>query len=139
MEELSVQLCYIPDDDKIPITEFPLVNPYTIFSKPSNSIARYVKQIFGPKHSKLPVKVFTQALELINSRFQARSQEHLVILSLPDDLAQIAIFQGYTHFGARMPCSHLPCMDEKAFLQFRGLPFWIHDFVSTSMLVFGTV
>ena len=28
------EICHVPEDSKIPITNFPIVNPYTVFDKP---------------------------------------------------------------------------------------------------------
>lgn len=87
---------YLPNDDKIPVMEFPLVNPYNIFIKPTLSLARSIKQIFVPK-SKLPFKEFVQASRFDKFQIIVRSHERFVTLALRDDLAHLVVSQGYTH------------------------------------------
>ena len=35
------EISYVPKDSKIPVTDFPIVNPYTIFNKPQSSLKKY--------------------------------------------------------------------------------------------------
>ena len=32
------EISHVPKDSKIPINDFPIVNPYTVFNKPQNSL-----------------------------------------------------------------------------------------------------
>ena len=34
------EISHVPEDSKIPITDFPIVNPYTIFNKPQSSFKK---------------------------------------------------------------------------------------------------
>ncbi|KAJ9547114.1 hypothetical protein OSB04_019657 [Centaurea solstitialis] len=81
------EISYVPDDSKIPITSMPLVNPYSVFSKPNNSLSK---------------NEFVQASRFDSHQLPATTSEHLVTLSLPPDLPRHCLAQGYTHihFGA---------------------------------------
>jgi len=35
------EISHVPKDSKIPVTDFPIVNPYTIFNKPQSSLKKY--------------------------------------------------------------------------------------------------
>lgn len=55
------EITYLPEDDKIPVTKFPIVNPYNIFLKHTNFFTTSVKQIFELKHHKRAVKEIVQS------------------------------------------------------------------------------
>ncbi|KAJ9562160.1 hypothetical protein OSB04_007320 [Centaurea solstitialis] len=65
------EISYVPNDSKIPINSMPLVNPYSVFSKPNNSISK---------------KEFVQASRFDSHQLPATTSKHLVTLSLPPDL-----------------------------------------------------
>ena len=44
------EISHVPEDSKIPITDFPIVNPYTIFNKPQSSFKKTIKKYIGPSH-----------------------------------------------------------------------------------------
>ena len=37
------EISHVPKDGKIPITDFPIVNPYTVFNKPQHSFKKTIK------------------------------------------------------------------------------------------------
>ncbi|GJR09665.1 zinc finger, CCHC-type, viral movement protein [Tanacetum coccineum] len=95
------EISYVPDDSRIPVSEMPLVNPYQIFTKPTNSITKRVKQLIGSAPNK-QIKEFVQTSKFDSHQLPASQVEHLVSLSLPSDLPRHCLAQGYTHihFGA---------------------------------------
>ncbi|KAJ9550757.1 hypothetical protein OSB04_014802 [Centaurea solstitialis] len=95
------EISYVPDDSKIPITSMPLVNPYSVFSKPNNSLSKKVKKLIGSTSAQ-QIKEFVQASRFDSHQLPATTSEHLVTLSLPPDLPRHCLAQGYTHihFGA---------------------------------------
>ena len=40
------EISHVPEDSKIPITDFPIVNPYAIFNKPQSSFKKTIKKIY---------------------------------------------------------------------------------------------
>ena len=40
------EISHVPKDNKIPITNFPIVNPYTVFDKPQASFKKSIKKAF---------------------------------------------------------------------------------------------
>ena len=44
------EISHVPEDNKIPITNFPIVNPYTVFDKPQASFKKSIKKFLGPSH-----------------------------------------------------------------------------------------
>ena len=42
------EISHVPEDSKIPITDFPIVNPYTVFDKPQVSFKKFIKKLLGP-------------------------------------------------------------------------------------------
>lgn len=80
----SYEITHLTDKEKIPITKFPLVNPYTIFFKPSSSISKTFKQLIGPKNPKLAVKEYVQASKFNRCQIQVGIHEQLVTLHIPE-------------------------------------------------------
>ena len=39
------EISHVPEDSKIPITDFPIVNPYTVFDKPQVSFKKSIKKL----------------------------------------------------------------------------------------------
>ncbi|KAJ0888866.1 putative viral movement protein [Helianthus annuus] len=95
------EISYISDESKVPITSLPLVNPYSVFKKPQNSLSKKVKQLVGSVSNPV-VKEFVQTSKFDSHQLPATTSEHLVPLTLPSDLPRICVSQGYTHihFGA---------------------------------------
>ena len=48
------EISHVPEDGKIPITDFPIVNPYTVFNKPQPSFKKTIEKIIGPSHPHKP-------------------------------------------------------------------------------------
>ena len=44
------EISHVLEDGKIPITDFPIVNPYTMFNKPQHSFKKTIEKIIGPSH-----------------------------------------------------------------------------------------
>ena len=45
------EISHVPENSKIPITDFPIVNPYTVFDKPQVSFKKSIKKLLGPSQS----------------------------------------------------------------------------------------
>ena len=57
------EISHIPKDNKIPITDCPIVNPYTESDKPQNSFKKnHKKKLMGPSHPST-VKEYVQAFK----------------------------------------------------------------------------
>ena len=54
------EISHVPEDSKIPITDFPIVNPYTVFDKPQASFKKSIKKFLGPSQPST-VKEYVQA------------------------------------------------------------------------------
>ena len=42
------EISHVPENSKIPIINFPIVNPYTICNKPQSSLKKTIKKYIGP-------------------------------------------------------------------------------------------
>ena len=95
------EISYVSDESKVPITSLSLVNPYSVFKKPQNSLSKKVKQLVGSVSNPV-VKEFVQTSKFDSHQLPATTSEHLVPLSFPSHLPRICLSQGYTHihFGA---------------------------------------
>ena len=58
------EISHVPKDNKISITNFPIVNPYTLFDKPQASFKKSIKKFLGPSHPST-VKDYVQALTIL--------------------------------------------------------------------------
>lgn len=85
--ESLYEVTYLPEDDKISVTNFHLVNPYHIFSNPTSSITKIGKQIFGP-NTKLPVKEFIQTSRFDQFQIPAGFYEQFSTIAFPDNFAR---------------------------------------------------
>ena len=45
------EISHVPEDSKIPITDFPIVNPYIVFNKPQPSFKKTIKNFIGPSQA----------------------------------------------------------------------------------------
>ena len=54
------ELSHVPEDSKIPITDFPIVNPYTVFDKPQTTFKKTIRKFIDPSHPSI-VKEYAQA------------------------------------------------------------------------------
>ena len=46
------EISQVPEDSKIPITDFPIVNTHTMFDKPQVSFKKSIKKLLGGKKEK---------------------------------------------------------------------------------------
>ena len=92
---------HIPDEHKVPLTDLPLLNPYSTFLKPPSSFKTTVqKLIHTPRPSS--VKEYIQASKFDQCFIPATEEEQLIKLDIPNFFVPQWIHQGYTHlhFGA---------------------------------------
>lgn len=95
---------YLPEDSKVPISQFPVINPYAICSKPQSSL----KKLVGTEHSN-PIKEYVQASNFSAHPILAIEQEKFLPIDLPTELLPQWIREGYSHIhiGA-IKLAHLP-------------------------------
>ena len=71
--EYLYEISHVPEDSKIPIIDFPIVNPYTIFNKPQFSFKKtiniYIYIYIGPPYPST-IKNMFKPLSLTSSIFQ---------------------------------------------------------------------
>ena len=117
-------------DLEIPITDFPIVIPYTIFNKPQSSFKKTIKKYIGHSHPST-VKEYVQAFKFDQFNIPANDGENFIILSLPREFVNSWQKQGYTHlhFGAvRLALTFhgrkgLPAVSRMALLDSRFLEY----------------
>ena len=73
---------HVPEDSKIPITDFPIVNPYTVFDKPQVSFKKSLKKLLGPSQSST-VKEYVKASKFDQYNILASEIENFITLTLP--------------------------------------------------------
>ena len=95
------EISHVPEDSKIPITDFPIVNPYTVFDKPQPSFKKTIKKIIGPSHPST-VKEYAQASKFDQFNIPTSGNENFITLALPKEFVIPWQKQGYSHlhFGA---------------------------------------
>ncbi|KAL4653421.1 hypothetical protein ACB092_01G301900 [Castanea dentata] len=95
------EISHVPEDSKIPITDFPIVNPYTVFDKPQKPFKKFIKKFLGPSHPS-SVKEYVQASKFNQFNIPASEKENFITLALPREFVIPWQRQGYTHlhFGA---------------------------------------
>ena len=73
----------VPEDSKIPITDFPIVNPYTVFDKPQVSFKKSIKKFLCPSQAST-VKEYAQASKFDHYyNIPASETENFITLALP--------------------------------------------------------
>ena len=94
-------ISYVPEDSKIPITDFPIVNPYTVFDKPQVSFKKSIKKFLCPSQAST-IKEYVQAFKFDQYNIPASETENFITLALPREFVIPWQKQGYTHlhFGA---------------------------------------
>ena len=75
------EISHVPEDSKIPITDFPIVNPYTMFDKPQVSFKKSIKKLLGPSQSSI-VKEYIQASKFDQYIIPASETENFITLAL---------------------------------------------------------
>ena len=76
------EISHVPEDSKIPITDFPIVNPYTVFDKPQVSFKKSIKKLLSPTQSST-VKEYVQASKFDQYNIPASETENFITLALP--------------------------------------------------------
>ena len=96
------EISHVPKDSKIPINDFPIVNPYTIFNKRQSSLKIiYIYIYIGPSQPST-IKEYVQVSKFDQFNIPANDGENFITLSLPKEFVNPWQKQGYTHlyFGA---------------------------------------
>ena len=70
------EIFHVPEDSKIPITDFPIVNPHTVFDKPQVSFKKPIKKLLGPSQSST-IKEYIQASKFDQYNIPASETESL--------------------------------------------------------------
>ena len=76
------EISHIPEDSKIPITDFPIVNPYTMFDKLQVSFKKSIKKLLGLSQSST-VKEYVQASKFAQYNIPASKTKNFITLALP--------------------------------------------------------
>ena len=76
------EISHVPEDNKIPITNFPTVNPYTVFDKPQASFKKSIKKLLGPSQPST-IKEYVQASKFDQYNIPASETENFITLALP--------------------------------------------------------
>ena len=102
--EYLYEISHVPEDSKIPIIDFPIVNPYTIFNKPQFSFKKTINIYIYIYWSSLSFyyKEYVQASKFDQFNIPTNDGENFITLSLPREFVSSWQKQGYTHlhFGA---------------------------------------
>ena len=95
------EISHVPEDSKIPITDFPIVNPYTVFDKPQSSFKKSIKKFLGPSQPST-VKEYVQTSKFDQYNILISETENFITLALPKEFVIPWQKQGYTylHFAA---------------------------------------
>lgn len=48
---------YLPEDSKVPVSQFPVINPYAVYCKPQCSFRKKIRKLVGTEHSN-PIKEY---------------------------------------------------------------------------------
>ena len=89
------EISHVPKDSKIPIIDFPIVNPYTVFDKPQVSFRKSIKKLLGHSQSST-VKEYVQASKFDQYNIPASETENFITLALPREFIIPWQKQGYT-------------------------------------------
>ena len=73
------EISHIPEDSKIPITDFPIVNPYTVFGKPQTSFKQSIKKFLGPSRPST-VKEYVKASKFDQFNIPASETEKVQLI-----------------------------------------------------------
>ena len=95
------EISHVPEDSKITITDFSIVNPYTVLDKPQASFKKSIKKFLGPSHPST-IKEYIQASKFDQFNIPISGIENFITLTLPREFIIPWQKQGYTHlhFGA---------------------------------------
>ena len=90
------EISHVPEDSKIPITDFPIVNPYTVFDKPQSSFKKSIKKFLGPSQPST-VKEYVQTSKFDQYNIPISETENFITLALPKEFVISWQKQGYTY------------------------------------------
>ena len=76
------EISHIPEDSKIPITDFPIVNLYTVFDIPQTSFKKSMKKFLGPSHPST-VKEYVQHPTICDQKVICLHSKALHLLKMP--------------------------------------------------------
>ena len=83
--EYLYEISHVPEDSKIPIIDFPIVNPYTIFDKPQVSFKKSIKKFLGPSQAST-VKEYVQVSKFDQYNIPTSETENFITLALPREI-----------------------------------------------------
>ena len=78
------EISHVLEDSKIPITDFPIVNPYTMFNKHQPSFKKTIKKIIGPSHP-FTIKEYVWTSKFDQFNILANENENFITLALPKE------------------------------------------------------
>ena len=78
------EIFHVLEDSKIPITDFPIINPYTVFDKPQVSFKKSINKLLGPSQPST-VKEYVQASEFDQYNIPLSETENFITLALPKE------------------------------------------------------
>ena len=76
------EISHVPEDSKIPITNFPIVNLYTMFDKPQASFKKSIKKFLGLSQPST-VKEYVQTSKFDQYNIPASEIENFITFALP--------------------------------------------------------
>ena len=79
------EISHVLEDSKIPIIDFPIVNPYTILDKPQVSFKKSIKKFLGPSQAST-VKEYVQASKFDQYNIPTSETENFITLALPREI-----------------------------------------------------
>ena len=94
------EISHLHEDSKIPITDFPIVNPYTVFDKPQVSFKKSIKKLLDPSQSST-IKEYVQASKFDQYNIPTSETENFITLAFPREFIIPWQKQGYTHLHFR--------------------------------------
>ena len=94
------EISHVPEDSKIPITNFLILSPYIVFDKPQVSFKKSIKKFLGPSQAST-VKEYVQASKFDRYNILASEIENFITLAIPREFVIPWQKLGYTylHFG----------------------------------------
>ncbi|MED6107564.1 hypothetical protein PIB30_015313 [Stylosanthes scabra] len=93
--ENLVEVTYVPEDSKIPATDFPLINPYSFYHRQKKSTITSIRHlIYRPSTS---AKEVIQHANIQQCGLKATTAEQYVTIEIPQALIDNYMAQGFTH------------------------------------------
>lgn len=76
---------YLPDDARIPATQFPVINPYAVYYKPQSTMKKKIKKLVRTDNPS-PLKEYVQASNFSAHPIFATEQEQFLPIDLSIEL-----------------------------------------------------